>query len=132
MKYYSEVTKEMYNSEKELVAAERKKAIEDAKKEEVAKVNKAEFDKLKRTYEEASKAYSEAGEAADKIITEAEEKASKLLDEAKKKYNDARVAYVKACLKDRGTYSYYGYTEDEALNTLAKMIGDFTWFYYLL
>ena len=48
MKYYSEVTKEMYNSEKELVAAERKKAIEDAKKEEVAKVSKAEFDKLKR------------------------------------------------------------------------------------
>lgn len=128
MKYYSEVTKEMYNSEKELVAAERKKAIEDAKKEEVAKVSKAEFDKLKRAYEEASKAYGEAGEAADKIITEAEEKASKLLDEAKKKYNDARVAYIKACLKDRGTYSYHGYTEDEALNTLAKMIGDFTWF----
>lgn len=121
MKYYSEVTKEMYNSEKELVAAERKK-------EEVVKVNKAEFDKLKRAYEEASKAYGEAGEAADKIITEAEEKASKLLDEAKKKYNDARVAYVKACPKDRGIYSYYGYTEDEALNTLAKMIGDFTWF----
>ena len=38
MKYYSEVTKEMYNSEKELVAAERKKAIEDAFKVKVDNV----------------------------------------------------------------------------------------------
>lgn len=46
MRYYSDVTKSMYNTEKELVAAEQQVKVEEAKKARAAEEEKARKDKM--------------------------------------------------------------------------------------
>lgn len=70
MKYYSEKTDEIYETEKELKAAE--KAFDEAEKEKEAKKSKRAEDakKVEDLYKEAYEAYKVANEAMQDFIRE--------------------------------------------------------------
>ena len=101
MKFYSEVTKKLYDSQEDLVAAEKAVVEAEAKKAEVAKVKKADAAKVedafkannnaKREYNAkvlaARKQYNESVAAAKKAFDEAVTDASNAKDAAEKHYD---------------------------------------------
>lgn len=101
MKFYSEVTKKLYESEEELNTAEKAVADENAKKAEAAKAKKADALKVeeafkannnaKREYNAkvlaARKMYNEAVAAAKKAFDEAVTDACNIKDTAEKHYD---------------------------------------------
>ena len=103
MKFYSEVTKKLYESEKDLIAAEKEVAAAEEKKVAAAKAKKAEALKVeaafknsndaKREYNAkviaARKAYSETVAAARKAFEEAVADATKIKDAADAAYTTA-------------------------------------------
>lgn len=103
MKFYSEVTKKLYESEEELNIAEKAVADENAKKAEAAQAKKADALKVeeafkanndaKREYNAkviaARKMYNETVAAAKKTFDEAVADATKVKDAAEKTYDNA-------------------------------------------
>ena len=101
MKFYSEVTKKLYDSQEDLVAAEKAVADAEIKKAEVAKAKKADAQKVedafkannnaKREYNAkvlaARKRYNESVAAAKKAFDEAVTDASNAKDTAEKHYD---------------------------------------------
>lgn len=101
MKFYSEVTKKLYDSQEDLTAAEKEVADANAKKVEAAKAKKADAAKVedafkannnaKREYNAkvlaARKQYNEAVAAAKKAFDEAVTDASNAKDAAEKLYD---------------------------------------------
>ena len=101
MKFYSEVTKKLYDSQEDLVAAEKAVADAEIKKAEVAKAKKADAAKVedafkannnaKREYNAkvlaARKQYNESVAAAKKAFDEAVTDASNAKDAAEKHYD---------------------------------------------
>lgn len=101
MKFYSEVTKKLYESEKELIMAEKEVAAAEEKKAEAAKAKKADALKVedafkanndaKREYNAkvlaARKQYNESVAAAKKAFDEAVTDASNAKDAAEKHYD---------------------------------------------
>ena len=101
MKFYSEVTKKLYDSQEDLTAAEKEAADANAKKVEAAKAKKADAAKVedafkannnaKREYNAkvlaARKQYNEAVAAAKKAFDEAVTDASNAKDAAEKHYD---------------------------------------------
>ena len=102
MKFYSEVTKKLYESEEDLRNAEIEVAAEKAKKEEAALAKKADATKVeeafkannaaKREYNTkvvaARKMYNEAITNAKKAFDEAVSDAAKVKDTAEKAYDE--------------------------------------------
>lgn len=82
MKYYSDVTKQLYDSEKELVAAETK--VEEVKAKKVAE------EKAKK---EARATRAKEVENAIKAADEAQAKANKLLSDFTKDYGYFHMSY---------------------------------------
>ena len=91
MKFYSDVTKKLYETEKELKAAEKLVAEQEAAKAEAAKAKKEEALKV----EEAFKARNAARRVYNDRIVEAKKVYNTILEEAKKAFNDAVTAATK-------------------------------------
>lgn len=85
MKFYSEVTKKLYESEEELNTAEKAVADENAKKAEAAKAKKADALKVEEAFKannNAKREYNAKVLAARKMYNEAVAAAKKAFDEA--------------------------------------------------
>lgn len=91
MKFYSEKLNKLFETEKELIAAEKELADKEAKKAEAAKEKKAEALKV----EEAFKARNAARRTYNDRIVEAKKVYNTILEEAKKAFNDAVTAATK-------------------------------------
>lgn len=100
MKFYSEKLNKLFDTEKELVAAEKEVADKEAKKAEAAKAKKADATKV----EEAFKARNTARRAYNDRIVEAKKVYNTILEEAKKAFNDAVTAATKE--KDAAEKNY--------------------------
>lgn len=79
MKYYSDVTKKIYETEEELNKAEQGHKLELAKKEEVAQQKKERANEVQDAYKKA---------------IEVRKKAQKEIEEAEKKYYELRDKFV--------------------------------------
>ena len=93
MKFYSDVTKKLYESEEELKAAEKAVADETAKKAEAAKVKKADALKVEEAFKAnntAMREYNAKVLAARKMYNEAVTAAKKAFDEAVTDANEAK------------------------------------------
>ena len=85
MKFYSEVTKKLYDSEKELAAAEQKVVEAEAKKVEAAQAKKADATKVEEAFKAnnaAKREYNTKVIAARKMYNETIANAKKAFDEA--------------------------------------------------
>ena len=85
MKFYSEITKKLYDSEKELHSAEKALADEKAKKEEAALAKKADAQKVEEAFKAnnaAKREYNTKVVAARKMYNEAVATAKKAFEEA--------------------------------------------------
>lgn len=85
MKFYSEVTKKLYESEEELVTAEKAVVDAEAKKVEAAKAKKADATKVEEAFKAnnvAKREYNTKVVAARKMYNEAIANAKKAFDEA--------------------------------------------------
>lgn len=92
MKFYSEVTKKLYDSEEELTIAEKEIADAEAQKAEAAKVKKADAQKVEDAFKAnnaAKREYNTKIVAARKMYNETVVAAKKAYDEA---INDATTA----------------------------------------
>ena len=108
MKFYSEITKKLYESEEELNTAEKAVADEKAKKEEAALAKKADATKVedafkicndaKREYNTkvvaARKMYNEAVANAKKAYEDAINDATKVKDAAEKVYDEVLKEFI--------------------------------------
>jgi hypothetical protein len=83
MKFYSEKLKKLFDTEKELVAAEKVVDEENEKKKLASEQKKADASKV----EEAFKAHNAAKVAYNTKVAEAHKKYSTAINEAKKEYN---------------------------------------------
>lgn len=93
MKFYSEVTKKLYESEEELNAAEKAVADENAKKAEAAKAKKADALKVEEAFKAnntAKREYNAKVLAARKMYNESVTAAKKAFDEAVTDANEAK------------------------------------------
>lgn len=93
MKFYSEVTKKLYESEEELNAAEKAVADENAKKAEAAKAKKADALKVEEAFKannDAKREYNAKVLAARKMYNEAVAAAKQAFDGAVSDANDAK------------------------------------------
>ena len=100
MKYYSELTKKIYDTEKELIAAEKAIKEAEAKKAEAAKNKKADAAKV----EDAFKVRNAARRAYNEAIVQLKKDYNTALAEAKKAFEDAVAEAVK--VKDIAEDSY--------------------------
>lgn len=85
MKFYSEVTKKLYDSEKELAAAEKAVADAEIKKAEAAKAKKADAAKVEEAFKannDARREYNAKVLAARKMYNDTVAAAKKAFDEA--------------------------------------------------
>ena len=96
MKFYSEVTKKLYDSEKELTDAEAKIKEAEAKKAEAEKVKKA-----------ARTTKAKEVEAALKAANEAQKKAIKLLKDFTNEYGYFHTSYTLDDIKKKEEYFPY-------------------------
>jgi membrane protein involved in colicin uptake len=108
MKFYSEVTKKLYNTQEDLVAAEQKVVEVAAKKAEAAKTKKADATKVEEAFKAnnaakrdytmkviaARKAYNEAVAAARKAFEEAVTAASTVKATAEEAYDKALKEFI--------------------------------------
>lgn len=93
MKFYSEVTKKLYESEEELNAAEKAVADENAKKAEATKAKKADALKVEEAFKAnntAKREYNAKVLAARKMYNESVTAAKKAFDEAVTDANEAK------------------------------------------
>ena len=100
MKYYSDVTKKLYNTEDELKAAEKVVAEEEEKKAAIAKSKKADAVKV----EDAFKARNAARRDYNTKVVEARKAYNTALVEAKKAFDAAIVEATTA--KDKAEEAY--------------------------
>lgn len=100
MKFYSEKLNKLFDTEKELVAAEKELADKEAKKAELAKSKKADANKV----EEAFKARNAARREYNAKVIDARKDYNVALLEAKKAFEDAITEATNA--KDKAEEAY--------------------------
>ena len=100
MKYYSEVLDKVFETEKELKAAEKAKADEEAKKAEAKALVKQESEKVNEAFKvrnDARRAYNEklveARKVYNKALADAKAEFEKSLSEASDKLSEAEADY---------------------------------------
>ena len=141
MKFYSEVTKKLYESEKELKIAEKEVADADAKKAEAAKAKKEDAalvedsfkarNAARREYNTkvvaARKAYTEVITNAKKAFDEAVADATKVKDAAEETYDKALKEFTTKhpegfhiTLKDGDNVMTISNSKDSQFETFAK------------
>ena len=112
MKFYSEQTKKLYDSEKELKDAENKLALEKAEKEKALEGRKVEAQKVEDAYKKALEVRKEAY----KQIDEAEKEFYKLRREFVDKYGSWHMTYSSKNDED----AYYISDAFESINKFFK------------
>ena len=145
MKYYSEKLNKLFDTEKDLKAAEKELADKEAKKAELAKSKKADAAKVEETFKarnaarreyntkvmDARKAYNsallEAKKAFDDVITEAtaaKDKAEVEYNAALKEFTDKHDSYHMT-LKDGDNVMTLSRESDKQLEKISKEYNDF-------
>lgn len=141
MKYYSDILKKNFNTEKECLEAEKQHALksnEESKKQTQLSLRKKalakEIDDADVKVTEANKLYDIAKDKARKILEDANKQAEKVLEEAEVKVREAEENKLKALQtwsKEFGTYSKT-YTGQKALEEYKKSIERFNNFSSIL
>lgn len=134
MKYYSEITKKNYNSEKECLEAERQYALksnEESKKQTQLSIRKKQLAKAIEEADEkvtqANKEYEIAKAEAKKVAEEADKKIDEIFTNAENKIKEAESNKFKLIQKwneEFGTYNKT-YTGKKALEEYEKAINRF-------
>lgn len=136
MKYYSEILKEQFNTEKECLEAEAKYQLKKYTEEQKAKENEAkliaskEKKELSKAVEEAEKAVADAFaqyELVEAQVTELIDECNKKVEELRKpakqaiqKAEQQKYEAIAAYNKKYGTYSVV-YTGDKAFNEFKRL-----------
>lgn len=115
MKFYSEITRKIYETEEELKQAEQAVADEKAKREAAAKEKKADAAKVEKAFKERNaarrqynKELAEARKAYHDAVIAAEKNFSACVEKISKEKDAAEVAYDQA-LKDFSDIHKEGY-----------------------
>ena len=145
MKFYSEVTKKIYDTEEALAAAEKEVAEAEAKKAELAKNKKADAQKVEKAFKEnneakrefnnkvvaARKMYTEAVTNAKNAFDEAVADANKTREAAEKNYDNVLKEFIDKhpegyhlTLKDNDNVVTLSSQTDSFLNTITKEYND--------
>ena len=142
MKYYSEQLEKFYDSEADLIEAEKselkKKHLAEVSRKELAKKVEAADKRIELAYENYEKVKKEASD----ILTAAKKEAEELLDPAKKEIKDAeheRTSAIKDFNSKFGVYSitYTGEKAQKEYNRIVNQFSDifkdawepFSWFW---
>lgn len=146
MKYYSELTKQLYETEKEAIAAEKKLEAEKAEAAKKASAKKAEANKVEEAFKarnaarreyntkvmDARKAYNtalvEAKKAFDAAINDAtatKDKAEEVYNSALKEFTDKHPEGYHMTLKDGDNVTTLSRTSDKQLEKVSKEYNDF-------
>lgn len=146
MKYYSELTKQLYETEKEAIAAEKKLEAEKAEAAKKASAKKAEANKVEEAFKarnvarreyntkvmDARKAYNtalvEAKKAFDAAIndaTSAKDKAEEVYNAALKEFTDKHPEGYHMTLKDGDNVITLSRSSDKQLENISKEYNDF-------
>jgi chromatin segregation and condensation protein Rec8/ScpA/Scc1 (kleisin family) len=146
MKYYSELTKQLYETEKEAIAAEKKLEAEKAEAAKKASAKKAEANKVEEAFKarnvarreyntkvmDARKAYNtallEAKKAFDTAINDAtavKDKAEEVYNSALKEFTDKHPEGYHMTLKDGDNVITLSRSSDKQLEKVSKEYNDF-------
>lgn len=146
MKYYSELTKQLYETEKEAIAAEKKLEAEKAEAAKKASAKKAEANKVEEAFKarnvarreyntkvmDARKAYNtallEAKKAFDAAINDAtavKDKAEEVYNSALKEFTDKHPEGYHMTLKDGDNVITLSRSSDKQLEKVSKEYNDF-------
>lgn len=146
MKYYSELTKQLYETEKEAIAAEKKLEAEKAEAAKKASAKKAEANKVEEAFKarnaarreyntkvmDARKAYNtalvEAKKAFDAAINDAtatKDKAEEVYNSALKEFTDKHPEGYHMTLKDGDNVTTLSRSSDKQLEKVSKEYNDF-------
>jgi chromosome segregation ATPase len=133
MKYYSETLNKLYNSEKELRAAE--KALEDKnlQKENTKKELSTKIEAAEAALDAAHKNYEEVREEAARLMDESNKQILKMINDAKAKITEAektRTDAIVAFNQQFGTYraNYTGERAKRESDRINKIVNDlFSW-----
>ena len=134
MKYYSEITKKNYNSEKECLEAEKQHALksnEESKKQTELSIRKKQLAKAIEEADEkvtqANKEYNVAKAEAKKVAQEADKKIDEIFTDAENKIKEAEQEKFKLIQKwneEFGTYNKT-YTGQKALEEYERVTSRF-------
>jgi chromatin segregation and condensation protein Rec8/ScpA/Scc1 (kleisin family) len=146
MKYYSDLTKQLYETEKEAIAAEKKLEAEKAEAAKKASEKKAEANKVEEAFKarnaarreynskvmDARKAYNtalvEAKKAFDAAINDAtaiKDKAEEVYNSALKEFTDKHPEGYHMTLKDGDNVTTLSRSSDKQLEKVSKEYNDF-------
>ena len=146
MKYYSEKLNKLFDTEKDLKAAEKELADKEAKKAELAQAKKADAAKVEEAFKvrnaarreynskvmDARKAYNvallEAKKAFEDAITEAtnaKDKAEEAYNAALKEFTDKHPEGYHMTLKDGDNVITLSRTSDKSYEKISKEYNDF-------
>ena len=146
MKYYSEKLNKLFDTEKDLKAAEKELADKEAKKAELAQAKKADAAKVEEAFKvrnaarreynskvmDARKAYNvallEAKKAFEDAITEAtnaKDKAEEAYNTALKEFTDKHPEGYHMTLKDGDNVITLSRTSDKSYEKISKEYNDF-------
>lgn len=124
MKYYSEILKKMYDSEKDLLEAEKKSADLKEKVEATKKALAKKVQDADARLDVARDAYKEAEEEAAKILEEAISKIKDIIEPAKEEIKDAKYARAEAIREFNSKYGAYTttYNGEKALKEYESFV----------
>lgn len=146
MKYYSELTKQLYETEEEAIAAEKKLEAEKAEAAKKASAKKAEANKVEEAFKarnaarreyntkvmDARKAYNtalvEAKKTFDAAINDAtavKDKAEEVYNAALKEFTDKHPEGYHMTLKDGDNVITLSRSSDKQLENISKEYNDF-------
>lgn len=131
MKYYSDVLNKLYDTEKELVEAE--KACEKEKKDkEVARIaSEAVIKKAKEEVDLAAKDYEAAKKRAAELLDSSNKEVEKIMKDAEDAYKKAENAYFRALWDQKKKFGTYE-AKEKAISTcktfseLSKLMEEMT------
>lgn len=127
MKYYSEDLKKFYDSEEELVSAEKeaqeKKELAEVSRKEMAKKVDTANTRIKLAYEN----YEDAKKQVNEIVEEAKKKIKETIEPAKKEIKDAENERLEAIRDFNSKYGVYTetYTGDKAVEQYNRAVRHF-------
>lgn len=133
MKYYSEVLKKLFTSEKELKAAEKTFEDKNLQKENTKKEMSVRIEAAEEALDAAHKNYEAVREEAAKVLDESNKQVIKMMNDAKARITAAEKARTDAIVafnQQFGTYraNYTGERAKRESDRINKMINDiFSW-----
>jgi sugar-specific transcriptional regulator TrmB len=133
MKFYSETLNKLYDSEKELKAAEKAFNDQNLQKENTKKELSTKIEVAEVALDEAHKNYEAVREEAAKLMDESNKQIIKMMNDAKAKITEAEKARTDAIVafnQQFGTYraNYTGERAKRESDRINKIVNDiFSW-----